>query len=621
MKDYKLKSKKGSPDNPGKVLKRLFKYLFNYPFAMTLVIVTVILSSITQVYGMSLLRPIIDNNILQGDLDGLSSGLVRMGTFLFIAAISSAIYSRLMVRIAERAVKDMRDDLFSHVQDLEVAFFDQNTHGEIMSRFTNDTDIIDHALAATIPQIIQAVLLFVGTLVMMFSLNFRLTLVTIVGLIVMFFILRAILKKGSRLFAKAQKQVGELNGFIEETFSGQKVVKVFNHEETLIDEFADQSEDLRVSFLEANTAMGKLMPFLRNAINILFSLICMLAAIFTIKGTMSLGVLTTYLTYVRNLQDPIVTISQQANAVVQALTGARRIFEIMDIEVEQDDGHIDLVRATCSKDNEIKEAENLTGLFAWKKMVDGKPTYKLLEGKIEFKHVDFSYNGVDKILKDVSFYADPGEKIAFVGSTGAGKTTITNVITRFYEIDSGEILIDGMDIHDIKKPALRKAFGMVLQDINLFTDTIYGNIRYGRLDANDDEIEAAARLSNAASFINRLPHSYDTQVHGDGSSLSDGQNQLISIARAAVAEPSMLILDEATSSIDTATEEKVTEAMDNLMLGSTSIVIAHRLSTIKNSDVIMVMDDGRIIERGDHESLMEKKGTYYQLYTGVLELA
>lgn len=620
MKDYKLKSKKESGKSD-KVLGRLLRYLFNYPWAMTLVIVTVILSSVSQVYGMSQLRPLIDTYILKGDLEGLKAGLVKMGGFLIIAAVSSGIYSRLMVRIAERAIKDIRDDLFTHVQDLEVAFFDQNTHGEIMSRFTNDTDIIDQALGATIPQIIQAILLFAGTLTMMFVLNFKLSLVTIAALVLMFIILRAILKKGSKLFAKAQKQVGELNGFIEETFSGQKVVKVFNHEKTLIDKFAQMSEDLRVSFLEANTAMGKLMPFLRNAINILYSIICMMAAIFTIKGSMTLGVLTTYLTYVRNLQDPIVTISQQANSIVQAMTGARRIFEIMDIEKEEDSGYIDLVRATCSKNNEIKEADELTGLYAWKKMVDGKAEYKILEGRLEFKNVNFSYNGVDKILKDISFYADPGEKIAFVGSTGAGKTTITNVITRFYEIDSGQILIDGIDINDIKKTALRRAFGMVLQDINLFTDTIYGNIRYGRLDANDDEIEAAARLSNADSFITRLPKSYDTVIHGDGSSLSDGQNQLISIARAAVDEPSILILDEATSSIDTATEEKVTDAMDNLMMGSTSIVIAHRLSTIKNSDVIMVMEDGRIIERGNHESLMEKKGTYYQLYTGVLELA
>ncbi|MGO3018626.1 MAG: ABC transporter ATP-binding protein [Anaerococcus sp.] len=619
MKDYKLTSKKDIPRSSQGIL-RLLKYLFRYPFAMAVVVIAVILSSLTQVYAMSLLRPVIDNNILTGDVGGLKSDLIKMGILFLISALSSAIYSRLMVRIAEKSIKNLRNELFVHVQDLEVAFFDQNTNGEIMSRFTNDTDVISQALGSTIPNIIQSILLFVGTLLMMFILDVRLTLLTIISLVVMFLILKRIIKKGAGLFATAQKQVGDLNGFIEETLSGQKVVKVFNHEDVVIEKFNDETEDIRVSFFEANTAMGKLMPFLKNAINILYSIMCMLAAIFTIKNIMTLGTLTTYLTYVRNLQNPIVTISQQANAIVQAMTGANRIFEVMDIEKEGDDGYIDLVRATISKNGEIKEAQDLTGLYAWEKIVDGKPVYQLLEGKLEFNNVDFSYNGVNKILKDISFYAEPGQKIAFVGSTGAGKTTITNVITRFYEIDSGEIKVDGINIKDIKKTALRKAFGMVLQDINLFSDTIYGNIRYGRLDATDEEIEAAARLSNAYTFINRLPKTYGTKIHGDGSSLSDGQNQLISIARAAVDEPSILILDEATSSIDTSTEEKVTEAMDNLMMGSTSIVIAHRLSTIKNSDVIMVMEDGRIIERGDHDSLMKNKGTYYQLYTGILEL-
>lgn len=619
MKDYKLKSKKEAGQST-KGLWRLFKYLFRYPVAMIVVIVTVIISSVTQIYSMSLLRPVIDKSIMEGDLLGLKADMIKMGLVFLVSALSSAIYSRLMVRIAEKSIRNLRKELFAHVQDLEIGFFDQNINGEIMSRFTNDTDVISQALGSTIPNLVQAVLLFVGTLAMMFVLNVTLTFLTIGSLVIMFLIIRRIIKKGSSLFASAQRQVGELNGFIEETFAGQKVVKVFNHEHILIDKSNKRAEDLRLAFLEANTAMGKLMPFLKNAINILYSLMCMLAAILTIRGTMTLGMLTTYLTYIRNLQNPIVTVSQQANAIVQAMTGANRIFEILDLEKETDEGYIDLVRARVKKDGTIEEAEELTGLTAWKWEVDGKPVYQLLKGRLEFKNVDFSYNGVDKILKDISFYAEPGQKIAFVGSTGAGKTTITNVITRFYDIDSGEILVDGINVKNIKKPALRRAFGMVLQDINLFTDTIYGNIRYGRIDANDDEIEAAARLSNADTFITRLPKSYQTQIHGDGSSLSDGQNQLISIARAAVDEPSILILDEATSSIDTATEEHVTEAMDNLMMGSTSIVIAHRLSTIKNSDVIMVMEDGRIIERGDHDSLMEKKGTYYQLYTGVLEL-
>lgn len=619
MNNYKLKSKKETARS-AHGLSRLLKYLFRYPLAMTIIIFTVILSSVTQIYGMSMLKDIIDNDILIKNFIGLRNDMIKMGLILLISTLSSAIYSRLMVRISEKTIRNLRNDLISHVEDLEIGFFDQNTNGEIMSRFTNDTDVIAQALGSTIPSIIQALLLFAGTIIMMFVLDVRLTIITISLLVLMFLVIKKIIKKGSALFSKAQKEVGELNGFIEETFSGQKVVKVFNEEKILINKFNKRAEEIRLSFLEANTTMGKLMPFLKNAINILYSFICMLAAIFTIKETMTIGALTTFLTYLRNLQNPIVTVSQQANAIVQAMTGANRIFEIMDIKKEEDDGYIELVRVRIKKDGSIIECENLTGIYAWKNTRNKNTEYVILKGELEFDHVNFSYNGVDKILKDISFNAKPGEKIAFVGSTGAGKTTITNVITRFYDIDSGEIRVDGINIKNIKKTSLRRAFGMVLQDVNLFTDTIYGNIRYGRLDANNDEIEAASRLSNAHSFITRLPKSYDTLIHGDGSSLSDGQNQLISIARAAVDEPSILILDEATSSIDTATEEVVTEAMDNLMMGSTSIVIAHRLSTIKNSDIIMVMEDGRIIERGDHKTLLEKRQTYYQLYTGALEL-
>ena len=378
----------------------------------------------------------------------------------------------------------------------------------------------------------------------------------------------------------------------------------------MIEEFNKTADRVRELIWKANTVMGKIMPFLKNGINISYAIICIAGAFLTIIGQMTVGTLVTYLTYVRQLQNPIATVSQQANVLAQAMAGANRIFEILDMESEKDDGYVDLVHATIDKNGNFKESDTLTGIYAWKKVENGKALYKRLEGKIDFEHVNFSYDG----------NARPGEKIAFVGSTGAGKTTITNVITRFYDIDSGSIKVDDIDIKKIQKQALRRAFGMVLQDVNLFTDSIYENIRYGRLDANDEEIKAAARMSKADSFIRRLPQGYDTKIYGNGSSLSDGQNQLVSISRAAVDEPSMLILDEATSSIDSATELTVTEALDNLMTGSTSIVIAHRLSTIKNSDVIMVMDDGRIIERGNHESLMKKRGTYYQLYTGKLEL-
>lgn len=601
-------------------IKRLLKYLFKYKWQMCLVIISVIISTASQIFGMALLRPTIDNTILKADVAGLRSNIIKMIILFGTSVITSLIFSRLMVRVSERSVKDIRNELFEKVQSLEVGFFDQNTHGEIMSRFTNDTDMLSQSLSSSIPNLLQSFLLFTGTFIMMFVINIKLTLLTILTIFLMLAVLRRIIKKSTKLFSKNQVEIGKMNGFIEETLSGQKVVKVFNFENNLIEEFNKTADRVRELIWKANTVMGKIMPFLKNGINISYAIICIAGAFLTIIGQMSVGTLVTYLTYVRQLQNPIATVSQQANVLAQAMAGANRIFEILDMEGEKDEGYIDLVHATIDKNGNFKESETLTGIYAWKKIENGKALYKRLEGKIDFEHVNFSYDGKNQILKDVSFYARPGEKIAFVGATGAGKTTITNVITRFYDIDSGSIKVDDIDIKKIQKQALRRAFGMVLQDVNLFTDSIYENIRYGRLDANDDEIKAAARMSKADSFIRRLPQAYDTKIYGNGSSLSDGQNQLVSISRAAVDEPSMLILDEATSSIDSATELTVTEALDNLMTGSTSIVIAHRLSTIKNSDVIMVMDDGRIIERGNHESLMEKKGTYYQLYTGKLEL-
>lgn len=609
----KNKTSKGS-------IKRLLKYLFKYKWQMCLVIISVIISTASQIFGMALLRPTIDNTILKADITGLRANIIKMIILFGTSVITSLIFSRLMVRVSERSVKDIRNELFEKVQSLKVGFFDQNTHGEIMSRFTNDTDMLSQSLSSSIPNLLQSFLLFTGTFIMMFVINFKLTVLTILTIFLMLAVLKRIIKKSTKLFSKNQIEIGKMNGFIEETLSGQKVVKVFNFENNLIEEFNKTADRVRELIWKANTVMGKIMPFLKNGINISYAIICIAGAFLTIIGQMTVGTLVTYLTYVRQLQNPIATVSQQANVLAQAMAGANRIFEILDMEGEKDNGYIDLVHATIDKNGKFHESDTLTGIYAWKKIVNGKAIYKKLEGKIDFEHVNFSYDGKNQILKDVSFYARPGEKIAFVGSTGAGKTTITNVITRFYDIDSGSIKVDDIDIKKIQKQALRRAFGMVLQDVNLFTDSIYENIRYGRLDANDDEIKAAARMSKADSFIRRLPQGYDTKIYGNGSSLSDGQNQLVSISRAAVDEPSMLILDEATSSIDSATELTVTEALDNLMAGSTSIVIAHRLSTIKNSDVIMVMDDGKIIERGNHESLMEKRGTYYQLYTGKLEL-
>ena len=614
----KLNSSKTKTSNG--VIKRLLKYLFKYKWQMGLVIISVIISTASQIFGMALLRPTIDETILKSDISGLRSNIIKMIILFGISVITSLIFSRLMVRVSERSVKDIRNELFKKVQSLEIGFFDQNTNGEIMSRFTNDTDMLSQSLSSSIPNILQSFLLFTGTFIMMFVINFKLTVLTIFTIFLMLAILKKIIKKSTKLFSKNQVEIGKMNGFIEETLSGQKIVKVFNFENNLIEEFNKTADRVRELIWEANTVMGKIMPFLKNGINISYAIICIAGAFLTIVGQITVGTLVTYLTYVRQLQNPIATVSQQANVLAQAMAGANRIFEILDMEGEKDEGYIDLVHATIDKNGKFHESDTLTGIYAWKKIENGKAIYKRLEGKIDFEHVNFSYDGKNQILKDVSFYARPGEKIAFVGSTGAGKTTITNVITRFYDIDSGSIKVDDIDIKKIQKQALRRAFGMVLQDVNLFTDTIYENIRYGRLDASDDEIKAAARMSKADSFIRRLPQGYDTKIYGNGSSLSDGQNQLVSISRAAVDEPSMLILDEATSSIDSTTELTVTKALDNLMTGSTSIVIAHRLSTIKNSDVIMVMDDGKIIERGNHESLMEKRGTYYQLYTGKLEL-
>ena len=616
----KLSSQKDKSKMSFKSIGRLLGYLFRYKWQMAVIIIGVIVSTLTQIWGVNMLRPIIDNYILKADVSGLKNAVIKMGLIYFVSALTSLIYSRLMVRVGERSIRNIRNELFAKIQDLPVSFFDTNQHGEIMSRFTNDTDVLSQALANTVPTIIRSLLMFVGTIAVMFRLNFSLTLAMLVGLAIMIPILSKIVMKTGKFFASAQAKVADLHGFNEEMLSGQKVVKVFSREEYAENEFVKKSQNLREAFADATINAGKIMPFLQNSVNILYALITVLGVYLTIKGNITVGVLAAFLSNIRQIQNPIVNISQQANAIFQALAGADRIFEIIDMEEEVDTGYIDLVNAVVKRDGTIVEHESMSGRYAWKWEEDGEVKYKILEGRLEFKNVDFSYDGKNQILKDISFYADPGEKIAFVGSTGAGKTTITNVITRFYEIDDGVIEVDGINIKHIKKDALRKAFGMVLQEVNLFTDSIEGNIRYGKLSASDEEISSAARLSGASSFIKRLPEAYDTKIHGDGSSLSDGQNQLISISRAAIAEPPMLILDEATSSIDTSTELEVTEAMDNLMTGSTSIVIAHRLSTIQNSDVIMVMEDGRIIERGNHDKLMQEKGTYWQLYTGQLEL-
>ena len=618
-KEFEMSTDKKSHGFDWASLKKLFAYLFEHKWQLLVVFVCVILSAITQVWGISMMQPIIDNSILKGDIDGLKAGVMKMAIIYLVSVITTFIYNRLMIRIGQRSIRNLRNDLFIKIQKMPINFFDTNQHGQIMSRFTNDTDILSQSLSSTLPTLIRSILMIIGTVVVMIGLSPILTLIMFVGLIIMVLVLKNIVSKTGRLFKESQKNVSILHGFDEEMLSGQKVIKVFNKENDIINEFDQKSENLRSSMAEAMVNAGKMMPFLVNSINIMYAILAVSGVILTINGNITVGILATFLTTARQLQAPISNISQQANAVFSAMAGASRIFEIIDMPIEEDTGYIELLNARIDENGNAIEC---TGdrCYAWTWLEDGKRVYKQLEGRIDFENVDFSYNGKDKILKDVTFYANPGEKIAFVGSTGAGKTTITNVITRFYEIDEGSIKIDGIDTRNIKKDHLRKAFGMVLQDVNLFTENINENIRYGKLDASQEEILESAKLAGANGFISRLPEGYETEINGDGSSLSDGQNQLISISRAAIANPPMLILDEATSSIDTTTEIKVTKAMDKLMEGSTSIVIAHRLSTIQNADVIMVMEQGRIIERGSHDELIKKRGTYYQLYTGALEL-
>ena len=483
--DYKMSEKSHRKKVSFSSITRLLSYLFAYKWQMILIISCVIVSALTQIWGVNMLRPIIDNYILKSDVAGLKMASLKMGGIYAISAITSFIYSRLMIRVGERSIRNIRQELFAKIQKMPITFFDTNKHGEIMSRFTNDTDVLSQALANTVPTIVRATLTFVGTLIVMFRLSFNLTLTMIIGLVIMLPILSKIVIKSSQSFREGQGNVSSLHGFSEESLSGQKVIKVFSREEKTLETFREKSENVRASFAKANTVAGRMMPFLLNMVNILYAAITVYGIYITIKGNITVGVLAAFLSNIRQIQNPIVNVSQQANAIFTAMAGADRIFEIIDMPIKEDTGFIELVHAVENADGSVRECDDLTSRYAWMWDDGNRKHYKMLEGRLEFKHVDFSYDGKNKILKDISFYADPGEKIAFVGSTGAGKTTITNVITRFYEIDSGSIMIDGIDIRDIKKDALRRAFGMVLQEVNLFTDTIEGNIKYGRLRASD----------------------------------------------------------------------------------------------------------------------------------------
>lgn len=596
---------------------------------LAVMIICVILSSLGSISATFFIKPIIDDYLTPMIGQPLTSELLiplikmmaLMAAVFLVGVAASYWQSKCSVYLTQRTLNIMRKDLFDALSDLPISYFDSRPNGEIMSRFTNDVESLRNFLSQGVTQLISSTIMLVGSFAIMLYLSIPLTLLVILMLAVMLFTTKTLGKKSAHYFKKQQKALGEVNGYIEEMIEGQKVVKVFNHEGEVSEHFGEINEQLRRASTNANTFASILMPIMGNLSHINYALTAAAGGMLAIKGYMTPGDIVAFLQYSRNFAHPITNLSQQFNNAVSAIAGAERIFEIIDEKPEADEGYVMLVNAE-EKSGEIIEAEKHTGIWAWKHPhSDGTVTYQKMEGKVEFENVTFSYDGKKTVLNDVSLYAKPGQKIAFVGSTGAGKTTITNLINRFYEINDGKIRYDGINIQKIKKDDLRRSLGIVLQDTHLFTGTIEDNIRYGNLDATHEDIERAAKLANAHSFISKLPDGYNTMLTGDGSNLSQGQRQLISIARAAVADPPVLILDEATSSIDTRTEKLIEQGMDQLMHGRTVFVIAHRLSTVRNANAIMVLEHGKIIERGDHDSLLEQKGKYYQLYTGQFELS
>ena len=607
------------PKNLKATLSKLMRYLAEYKMWLILVALMLVFSSFCTVAGSYLLKPLINDYILPGDFSGLARMLVLMGAMYLAGAGCSYGYARIMVRVSQTAVARIREDLFEKMQKLPLKYFDAHTHGELMSRYTNDIETVSEALNNSFGSLISCALNFTGTIIMMLVLSPVLTLITFAMLFVMLQVVKAIGSRSRRYFMGQQKAVGEVNGYIEEMIEGQKVIKVFNYEESAKAEFRKRNEAYRQAGTRAQIFGGIMMPIMGNLSYLNYALTCCIGAVFAIRtGVFGLGDLAAFLQYSRQVSQPITQISQQVNTILSAVAGAERIFEVMEVEPEVDEGKVKLVRVTENADGSLSETDHDTGAWAWKKEDDELVP---LRGDVRFDHVVFGYNDRKVVLKDISLYAKPGQKIAFVGSTGAGKTTITNLINRFYEIRSGTITYDGIDVQDIEKDSLRASLGVVLQDTHLFTGTVMDNIRYGRLDATDEEVMAAARMAGADTFIRHLPDGYQTQLSGDGGNLSQGERQLLNIARAACANPPVLILDEATSSIDTRTEKLIEQGMDALMSSRTVFVIAHRLSTVRNSQAIMVLEQGEIIERGDHDDLIAQKGRYYQLYTGQAELA
>ena len=624
-----MSNKQSRPEKTSatKLISRVIRYMLHYykiPFL--LVIVCILITAIATVVGATFPQTLVDDYITpmlangSNDFSGLAADLVQLACIMAIGVITAFSYNRIMVNVSQGTMRHLRDDLFRKMEALPIKYFDNHAHGDIMSVYTNDVDTLRQLLSQSIPQIINSVITMAATLVTMIVLNPALTVISILTAVVMLFVTSNFSKLSGRYYIRQQMDLGIVDGFIEEMLDGQKVVKVFCHEQAAMADFHKVNEELRNSTNKANTYANLLMPVNANIGWISYALVAIIGAILGINGLagVTIGTVVTFVGLNKSFTNPITQVSQQINFVVNAAAGAQRVFDLMDQTPEKDEGYVELVNAKEDENGNLTESETRTNLWAWKHphKAEGTVTYTKLEGAVVFDDVDFGYTDDKIVLHNISLWAKPGQKIAFVGATGAGKTTITNLINRFYDIADGKIRYDVININKIKKPDLRRSLGMVLQDTHLFTGTVMDNIRYGKLDATDEECIKAAKLANADGFIRRLPDGYNTLLTGDGANLSQGQRQLLAIARAAVADPPALILDEATSSIDTRTEKLVQDGMDALMKGRTTFVIAHRLSTVKNSDCIMVMEQGRIIERGTHDDLIAAKGKYYQLYTG-----
>ena len=610
------------PENFWKTLRTLLHYMGNHRFLLLAVAVLVSLSALANLLGTYMLKPIVNDYIIPRDVNGLIHAVALTACIYGAGVLSAYGYTQIMVVVAQKIVCEIREDLFHRMQSLPLRYYDTNPNGDTMSRFTNDVDTISDALNNSFAMMVQSFIQIVGTLTLIFILNWQLSLIVLLCYILMFAYIRFSGQRSRHYFGQQQRCLGRLNGFVEEMIQGQKVVKVFNHEQANMAEFRARNGELQQAATSALAYAGTMVPMVVSLSYVNYAIVAIVGGIMAINGWTDVGSLASYLVFVRQTAMPINQFTSQSNLILTAMSGAERIFELMEQEPERDEGRVTLNSVARRIDGSLYECVQNSGMWAWRHpRADGSVELVELRGDVRFDHVRFGYDSGRPILHDISLYAKPGQKIAFVGATGAGKTTITNLINRFYDVDQGSITYDGIDVRLIRKADLRRSLSIVLQDTHLFTGTIADNIRYGKLDASMEEVVQAACLANADSFIRRLPNGYDTRLSGDGASLSQGQRQLLAIARAAIADPPVLILDEATSSVDTRTERLIEKGMDSLMEGRTVFVIAHRLSTVRNADAIMVLDHGRIIERGSHDELIARKGTYYQLYTGMFELS